>query len=146
MTHDGGLPRARAVVDTEGASRGWSVWWRWWPLVAIAGVVSAWFGFGVDVLYGTIVAGVAVYAFAEALERGRSGRRAVLESVAWSVGAWLAGIAFGALTGWGTADRVIQGIWGIIVGATIVAIALAIRTTRQPHGDGSVATGSVPEE
>lgn len=57
MTYDDAMPRPRAVIDTEGAGRARPVWWKWWPLVAIAGAVPAWFWFGVDVLYGTVVAG-----------------------------------------------------------------------------------------
>lgn len=130
MTPSGDTPSLSPVPSArEDNAHPYRAWWKWWPLVAFGVSVYAWFAYGVDVLYAIVVASVAVYALVEALERGRSTLRAAVEPVAWSAGAWLAGIAFGALTGWGTADRVTLGAWGLAVGATIVALVLILKRT-----------------
>lgn len=127
MTPDNGTPSAPPVTEPRRGRAARREWWRWWPLVAGAAAVWAWFAFGVDVLYAVVVTSVAVYALVDALERGRSAIRTAVEAVAWSAGAWLASIALGAVTGWGTGNRVVLGAWGVAAGALIVVLVLVLR-------------------
>lgn len=66
------LSQTKTRVDAEGPAR--APWWRWWPLLAVAAVVWAWFGYGADVMYAAVVAGVAVYACGGGTGAGPLGR------------------------------------------------------------------------